>query len=145
MLFGSRILPVSTSGSAILHSTAESPLGGAGVTMDAPSGATGERVGIGLQEAVEAVRADLLAAQASRKDADIQLPLQKVAIQLQVVATHEAGGQAGFRVPFVNFELGGSASITSGQTSTVTVEFGVPLDRHGNPVKIAQGSDSPKR
>lgn len=102
-------------------------------------------VGMGLQEAIEAIRSDLLAAQASGVQADLRFPVQKVTVQLQVVATHEAGGKAGFTVPVVNLELGGSASVTSGQTSTVTVEFGVPVDRHGTPMKVAQSSDEAKR
>jgi hypothetical protein len=81
----------------------------------------------------------------SGEGADILFPVNKVTVQLQVVATREAGGKAGFTVPVVNLELGGSASVTSGQTSTVTVEFGTPVDRHGTPVKVAQGSDQPKR
>ena len=106
---------------------------------------TDEPAGIGLQQAIEAVRADLLAARASGEHADVRFPVDKVTVQLQVVATHEAGGKAGFKVPVVNLELGGSALVTSGQTSTVTVEFGMPVDRHGTPVKVSQGSDQPKR
>lgn len=106
---------------------------------------TDEPEGMELQQAIESIRSDLLAAQASGENADIRFPVQKVTVQLQVLATHEAGGKAGFKVPVVNLELGGSASVTSGQTSTVTVEFGMPVDRQGTPVKVAQGSDQPKR
>ncbi len=98
-----------------------------------------------MREAIESIRADLLNARASGEDADIRFPVQKVTVQLQVVAAREAGANAGFRVPFVNVELGGSASVSSAQTSTVTVELGVPVDRDGIPVKVAQGSNTRKQ
>ncbi len=103
-----------------------------------------DSVGVGLQDAIEAIRADLLGAQKSGEGADIRFPVAKVTVQLQVVATREAGGKAGFRVPFVNVEVGASGSVSTERTSTVTVEFGGPVDRAGMPVKIAGASDQPK-
>ncbi len=100
----------------------------------------GEIPGIGLQEAIEGIRADLLAARSSGEDADIRFPVEKVTVQLQVLATKGVEGRAGFKVPFVNLELGGGGSISAERTSTVTVEFGGPVDQSGAPVKIADSS-----
>lgn len=97
-----------------------------------------------MQEAIEAIRTDLLAARTSGEGADIRFPVAKVTVQLQVVATREAGGKAGFRVPFVNAEVGASGSVSAERTSTVTVEFGSPVDRAGLPVKIAGAGDERK-
>ena len=95
--------------------------------------------GVGLQEAIESIRADLAAARESGENADVRLPVQSVTVQLQVVATEEAGVKAGFKVPFVNLEAGGSGSVSSAQTSTVTVVLGEPVDRAGRPIKVARG------
>lgn len=103
-----------------------------------------DSVGVGLQEAIEAIRADLLGAQKSGENADIRFPVAKVTVQLQVVATREGEAKAGFRVPFVNVEVGASGSVSAERASTVTVEFGGPVDRAGAPVKIAGASDQRK-
>lgn len=100
--------------------------------------------GVGLQEAIESIRADLAAARESGENADVRLPVQSVTVQLQVVATEEAGVKAGFKVPFVNLEAGGSGSVSSAQTSTVTVVLGEPVDRAGRPIKVAKGSSTSK-
>ena len=64
--------------------------------------------GVRLQEAIESIRSDLAAARESGENADVRFPVQSVTVQLQVVATQEAGAKAGFKVPLVNLELGGS-------------------------------------
>lgn len=102
-------------------------------------------VGIGLAEAIEQIRVDLLAARVAGEDAAIRLPVESVTVELKVVASKEGGGKAGFKVPFVDLELGGSVTVSSERTSTVTVVFGSPVDRDGSPVKVAQSSDTPKR
>ncbi len=99
---------------------------------------------VGLAEAIESVRADLLAARASGEDADVRFPVQSVTIVLQVVATTDVDGKAGFKVPVVNVELGASASRKWENTSTVTVAFGPPVDRSGAPVKVASTSSRAK-
>ena len=105
---------------------------------------SGEVPGIGLAEAIESIRADLLASRESGEDSDVRFPVSSVTVQLQVVATKTAGGRGGFKVPFVNLELGGEASRGSENTSTVTVVLGPPVDRSGQPVKVAQTSQTPK-
>ena len=97
--------------------------------------------GLGLAEAIESIRDDLLAARASGAAAEIQLPVKSLTVELQVVATSGLGSKAGFRVPFVNMELGGSASRQREHASTVTVVFDAPVDRYGKTVKVASTSD----
>jgi hypothetical protein len=94
-----------------------------------------------LAEAIASVRADLLAARQAGADAGIQLPVQALTVELTVVATKGADGKAGFKVPLINAELGGGASWRNEATQTVTVTFGEPVDRNGNPVKVASASN----
>jgi hypothetical protein len=65
-------------------------------------------------------------------------------VQLQVAATRTRDGKAGFSVPIVNVELGGSVGRQREAMQTVTVVFGGPIDREGNPVKVAQPSSARK-
>lgn len=106
---------------------------------------TDEDLGLGLAEAIRLIREDLMAARAAGADEDIQLPVESLTVELHVAATRTRGGKAGFRVPFVNAELGGEAAWERESVQTVTVTFGEPVDRSGNPVKVAQGSDQKKR
>ena len=100
--------------------------------------------GLGLADAIAILRDELLKAQEKGADADIQLPISSMTVELAVNATREAGGKAGFRIPVVNVELGGNASFGHGSEHTVTVVFDGPVDRNGNPVKVASGSSQRK-
>jgi hypothetical protein len=100
--------------------------------------------GIGLAEAIGLLRDDLLAARAAGAGRDIQLPVDSLTIELKVTATRSADGKAGFSVPIVNVELGGSGGWRRETLQTVTVVFGPPVDLEGNPVKVASSSDELK-
>jgi hypothetical protein len=102
---------------------------------DAPSGP-----GLGLSEAISLLRDELLRARAAGAASDIQLPVESMTVQLQVAATRTRDGKAGFSVPIVNVELGGSAGWHRETMQTVTVVFSGPVDRQGRPVKVAQPS-----
>ena len=65
-------------------------------------------------------------------------------VELQVTATKSIDGKVGFKVPFVNVELGGGGSRERGTGQTVTVVFAGPVDRQGHPVKVAAASDTRK-
>ncbi len=97
--------------------------------------------GIGLAEAIALLRDDLLKARAAAAGQDIQLPVQSMTVELKVAATRKADGKAGFSVPIVNVELGGSAGWQRETMQTVTVVFETPVDRNGNPVKVASSTD----
>jgi 1-acyl-sn-glycerol-3-phosphate acyltransferase len=103
----------------------------------------GVEAGLGLAKAIGVLRDELLAARAGGAKADIQLPVQSMTVELRVVATREKGGKAGFQVPIVPVELGGSIGSHREATHTVTVTFGGPIDRAGRPVPVAEESNEP--
>jgi hypothetical protein len=99
------------------------------------------RTELGLAEAIEALRNGLMRARTAGAGADVQLPVQSMTVELKVTATRKADGKAGFKVPIVNVELGGSAGWQKDTLQTVTVVFGEPVDRDGRPVKVAQATN----
>lgn len=100
--------------------------------------------GIGLSEAIQGLRAELVAAMAEGAGEPIQFPIAKMTVELQTVATKGVDGKAGFRVPVVEVELGGGAKWQHESSQTVTIEFGSPVDREGHPVKVASASNQIK-
>ena len=100
--------------------------------------------GLGLSEAIGLLRDELLRARAAGAVSEIQLPVESMTVQLQVAATRTRDGKAGFSVPIVNMELGGSVGWQREAMQTVTVVFGGPVDREGRPVKVAQLSSELK-
>ena len=100
--------------------------------------------GLGLADAIGLLRDELLKARAAGGDSDIQLPVESMTVQLQVAATRIRDGKAGFSVPIVNVELGGSAGWQRETMQAVTVVFAGPVDHEGNPVKVAQRSSERK-
>ena len=107
-------------------------------------GADVDERGIGLAQAIGLLRSELLSARATGSGSEIQLPVESMTVVLQVVATRTVGGKAGFCVPIVNLELGGSSDWQHETLQTVTVVFGAPVDRLGSAVNIAQSSHEPK-
>jgi Trypsin-co-occurring domain 2 len=53
--------------------------------------------GLGLAEAIAALRDDLLKARAAGATSDIQLPVESMTVVLTVTATREVNGKAGSR------------------------------------------------
>lgn len=100
--------------------------------------------GVGLADAIEMIRNELLSARAAAAGSDIQLPVESMTVELKVAATRRTGGKGGFKVPFVNLELGAERAVEREALQTVTVVFGGPMDREGRPVKVAQVSDELK-
>jgi hypothetical protein len=100
--------------------------------------------GLGLAEAIGLLRDELLRARAAGAGSEIQLPVESMTVQLHVEATRTRDGRAGFSVPVVNVELGGSAGWQQEKMQMVTVVFGGPVDRAGNPVKVAELSSERK-
>lgn len=96
---------------------------------------------IGLAEAIEILRGELLAARAAGAESDIQLPVQSMTVQLHIAAIRKADGRAGFSVPVVNVGLGGSAGWQRETMQAVTVTFGGPIDRLRRPIDVAQASN----
>jgi hypothetical protein len=104
----------------------------------------GSADGLRLAEAIGLLRDELLHARAAGGASDIQLPVESMTVVLTVMATRSTEGKAGFKVPFVELELGGSGGRERGSEQTVTVVSGGPVDRAGRPVKVASAGDALK-
>jgi hypothetical protein len=104
-------------------------------------GQVGEPVGVGLDEAIEALREQLASAHAKAAGADLQFPVESVTVQLRIAVTRSSGGKAGFRVPIVDLELGGSRSRQSDSEQTVTLLLAGPVNLDGVPQRVARASD----
>jgi hypothetical protein len=100
--------------------------------------------GLELADAIGILRDELLRARAAGADSDIQLPVESMTVELTVTATRSLDGKMGFTVPVVGLELGGGGGRERRSDQRVTVVFGGPVDRAGNPVKIAQPSSERK-
>jgi hypothetical protein len=100
--------------------------------------------GIGLAAAIEMLRTEVIAARASAAGQSVQFPVTSMTLELKVAATRSASGKAGFSIPFVNVELGGSGGWQRDTLQTVTVTFGSPVDEAGNPVQVSLSSDELK-
>ncbi len=101
----------------------------------------GSANGLGLAEAIDVLRGDLLKARAAGGLSDIQLPVESMTVELTVTATRSLDGKVGFTVPVVGVQLGGGGGREQGSEQKVTVVFSAPVDRAGNPVKVASASD----
>ena len=99
---------------------------------------------VGLADALEALREELATARAKAAGEDLQFPIQSVTIELKLGVTISASGKAGFRVPVVGAELGGSAGYDRASIQTLTLVLGAPVDQYGEPVKVANLSDERK-
>lgn len=99
---------------------------------------------IGLDVAIEMLRRDFENAIRAGAKAPVQFPVKDVTVELSVVVTTTKEGEAGFAVPFVNAKLGGSIGRTGENSQKVTVTFGGPVDRNGNPIKVAALGDQDK-
>jgi len=109
-----------------------------------PGGDAASADGLELADAIGLLRDDLLRARAAGADSDIQLPVESMTVELTVTAARSLDGKAGLTVPVVGLELGGGAGRERGSEQKVTIVFGGPVDRAGNPVKIAQPSSERK-
>lgn len=101
--------------------------------------------GVGLSDALEALRAEFAEAKVKAAGNDLQFPIETVTLELRTVLTRTREGKAGFTVPFVNAEVGGGAARGSERTQTLTVVLGAPVDAAGRPVKVASETDVEKR
>jgi hypothetical protein len=100
--------------------------------------------GIGLADALEMLRAELASAQVKAADKDIQFPIETLTVELKVGVTKSKEGKAGFTVPFIGAELGGSAGRDRETVQTVTLVLGSPVDREGRQIKVASRTDERK-
>jgi Trypsin-co-occurring domain 2 len=95
---------------------------------------------LGLGEAIETIRSELLGAQAGATTTDLHFPVTSVTVELKVVAAKEVGGKAGFKVPLVPVEIGAEGSRHWENAHTVTVVLGSPIDGLGRQVQVERTS-----
>jgi Trypsin-co-occurring domain 2 len=88
---------------------------------------------IGLQEAIEAVRTELIGAMHSGEKQEIQFRVGSVQLEFEVVVTKEAEGKAGVR--FWVVEAGAGGKLSSAATHTVRVAL-EPVTRDGKQVAV---------
>jgi len=100
--------------------------------------------GLGLADAIGLLRDELLRARTAGVGSDVQLPVESMTVELTVTATRSVDGKAGFTVPVAGVHVGGSGARERGSEQKVTVVFGAPVDRGGNPVKVAQADSERK-
>lgn len=100
--------------------------------------------GIGLAEAIGILRDELLKARAEGAASEVQLPIESMTVELIVAASQSVDGKAGFKVPFIDVELGGGGARGRNAEQRVTVVFSGPVDKRGQPVKVAQSSNELK-
>lgn len=101
--------------------------------------------GIDLDVVLEELRAQFAAAAVAAAGASVQFPVQAVTVELKVGLTKTREGKAGFKVPFVGAELGGSGGSHHEELQTITVVLGSPVDASGAPIKVAQASEQKPR
>jgi Trypsin-co-occurring domain 2 len=92
--------------------------------------------GVGLADALETLRSELASARLKAAGTDLQFPIETLTVELKTVVTRNVDGKAGFKVPFVNAELGGSAGRGSELVQTLTLVLGPPVDSTGHQVKV---------
>jgi hypothetical protein len=97
--------------------------------------------GLGLADAIAVLRDELLTARAAGGRSDIQLPVDSMTVELTVTATRSLDGKAGFTVPLVGLELGGGGGRAHPSGHQVSGGLRRPVDREGNPVKVASAAD----
>ncbi|WP_239335260.1 trypco2 family protein [Frankia sp. CiP3] len=93
---------------------------------------------LSLAETMDALRVELAEAASAGAGSDFQFPVDGVQLEFHVAVKKESTAKAGVKVWVV--EAGGSGSLSREEIHTVTVTLGVPVDRHGEPMKITQGS-----
>jgi hypothetical protein len=97
--------------------------------------------GFGLAEAISVLRAELLKAHDAGTQADIQLPITSMTVELTVTATRSKGGTFGFRVPVIDLEVGADVGRERGVNQSVTVVFAPPVGRDGTPYVVDRPGD----
>jgi hypothetical protein len=103
-----------------------------------------ESQGVGLADALEQLRTELESAREKAAGKPVQFPIETLTVELKVGITKSRDGKAGFTVPFVGVELGGSAGRSTETLQTVTLVLGPPVDQDGAPIKVAVTSEKRK-
>jgi hypothetical protein len=100
--------------------------------------------GIGLADAIEKLREEVLLAYRRSGEAEARFPIQTLTVSLKVGLTKSVEGKAGFTVPFVGAELGASGGLDRENSQTVTLVLGPPVDRSGNTILVGDATNERK-
>src|SRR4051812_27036862 len=100
--------------------------------------------GIGLADAIEMLRAEILEAQRRGDGAEAQFAVQALTVQFKVGLTKLVDGKPGFNAPFGDVGLGLSGGFHQETAEAVTVVLGPPVDRAGRAINVAQASSDQK-
>ena len=95
---------------------------------------------IGLREAVQALRSELIEATAEAIDQPVQFPVGSVQLEFHVGVTRDARAEG--KVRFWVLELGGGAGYQDQSVQKVTVNLEAPVDHEGRPLKVHRRSSS---
>jgi hypothetical protein len=94
--------------------------------------------GIGLSDAIDMLRAEIVDAQAKAAQADVHFPIQTLTVEFKVGLTKKGEAKAGFKVPFFGAEVGASGGLSQETTHVVTLALGPPTDSSGKQISITQ-------
>ena len=90
---------------------------------------------IELGDTIAALRDELASAVERAKDSDIQFPVGPIQLEFQVGVKKTGEGKAG--VKFWVVELGAAGSYSAESIQKVTITLQPPVDRAGQPIKVA--------
>jgi len=102
-----------------------------------------DKSGLELADAIESLRGQLEIARSNAVGAGIQFPIRSVTVELQVVATAEGKGKAGFKVPVIDLELGVSGAYSHAATHRILIEFAGPVTKDGRSIRVDRVSSNP--
>jgi hypothetical protein len=91
-----------------------------------------DSAGVGLADAVKALRAELTSAMAEGADQALRFELGPVEMEFLLEVNREAGGEGGVRFWVVS--LGASGSVTHGSTHRVTLQLVPKTSSGGSPL-----------
>ena len=94
-----------------------------------------EATGVGLAEAIDAVREELCKAQNGGRGSDVRFAVGDVELEFVVDATSKGGGEASIKVLSV-FSVGGKGEEARGETNRVKVTLR-PVGVNGKPFEVS--------
>lgn len=94
---------------------------------------------IGLNDTIEALRDELVAAMERAREKAVQFPVTGVQLEFHVGVKKTGEGKAGLK--FWVLELGSGGSYARETIQKVIVTLGAPTDAAGVPVKVSDATD----
>lgn len=98
---------------------------------------------LSVADAITELRREIITASDRARNEEVQFEISKMTLELNVVATFGVDGKAGFKVPVVNLELGGTATSSQQYTHRVTLELSGPIAPDSSSVRVGRTHDQP--